>query len=130
MYGQGVRDFFLVHLYLVCIVDDDVEMSESSIVDHERCRLLLAVVDVAMSVHVGDGLSVTRVPQQLHGVCDDGLVRVDVSFASRRGHCLAEPPDTRALPRDRGPYTIAAEAWRAKSYRLDNYPRACVSESP
>ena len=48
-----------------------------------------------MSVHVGDGLSVTRVPQQLHGVCDDGLVRVDVSLASRRGHCIAEPPEAR-----------------------------------
>ena len=48
-----------------------------------------------MSVHVGYGLSVTRFPQQLHGVCDDGLVRVDVSFASRRGHCIAEPSEAR-----------------------------------
>ena len=95
MYGQGVRDGFLVHLYLVRIVDDDVELSESSIVDHERCRLLHAVVDVMMSVHVGDGLSVTRVPQQLHGVCDDGLVRVDVSLTSCLGHCIAEPPEAR-----------------------------------
>ena len=74
MYGQGVRDGFLVHLYLVRIVNDDVELSESSIFDHERCRILRAVVDVTMSVHIGDGLSVTRVPQQRHGVCDDGLV--------------------------------------------------------
>ena len=76
MYGQGVRDGFLVHLYLVRIVNDDVELSESSIVDHEheRCRLLRAVVDVTMSAHVGGGLSVTRIPQQLHGVCDDDLV--------------------------------------------------------
>ena len=95
MYGQGLREGFLVHLYLVRIVDDDVELSESSIVDHERCRLLRAVVDVTMSVHVGDGLTVTRVPQQLDGVCADGLVRVDVSFASRRGHCIAEPPEAR-----------------------------------
>ena len=95
MYGQGVCDGFLVHLYLVLIVDDDVELSESSIVDHERCCLLRAVVDVTMSVHVGDGLSVTRVPQQLHVVCDDGLVRVDVSLASRRGHCIAEPTEAR-----------------------------------
>ena len=93
MHGQGVRDGFLVHLYLVRIVDDDFELSESSIVDHERCRLLRAVVDVTISVHFGDGLSVTRVPQQLHGVCDDGLVRVDVSLASRRGHCIAEPTE-------------------------------------
>ena len=76
-------------------INDDVELSESSIVDHERRRLLRAVVDVTMSVHVGDGLSVTRVPQQLHGVCDDGLVRVDVSLASRRGHCIAEPTEAR-----------------------------------
>ena len=95
MYGQGVRDGFLVHLYLERIVDDDVELSESYIVDHERGRFLRTVVDVTMSVHVGDGLSVTRVPQQLHGVCDDGLVRVDVFLASRRGHCIAEPPETR-----------------------------------
>ena len=73
MYRQGVRDGFLVHLYLVGIVDDDVELS----------------------VHVGDGLSVTRVPQQLHGICDDGLVRVDVSLTSRRGHCIDEPSEAR-----------------------------------
>ena len=35
--GQGVDDGFLVHLYLVRIVDDDVELSEPSIVDHDRC---------------------------------------------------------------------------------------------
>ena len=93
MYGQGVRDGFLVHLYLVRIVDYDVELPESSIVDHERRRLLRALVDVTMSVHVGDGLSVTRVPQQFHGVCDDGLVRVDVSLTSRRGQCIAEPTE-------------------------------------
>ena len=74
MYGEGVRDGILIHLYLVRIVNDDVALSETSIVDHERCRLVRAVVDVRMSVHVGDGHSVTRVPQQLHGVRDDGLV--------------------------------------------------------
>ena len=74
MYGQSVRDGFLVHLYLVRIVNDDVELSEPSIVDLERCRLLSVVVDITMSVHAGDGLSVTRVPQQLYGVRDDGLV--------------------------------------------------------
>ena len=95
VYGQGVRDGFLVHRYLVRIVDDDVELSEPSIDDHERCRLLRAVFHVAMSIHVGDGLPVTRVPQQLHGVCDDGLVRVNVSFASGRGHCIAEPSEAR-----------------------------------
>ena len=93
MYGQGVRDGFLVHRYIVRIVDDDVELSEPSIVDHERCRLLRAVFHVAMSIHVGDGLPVTRVPQQLHGVYDDGLVRVDVSLASGRGHGVTEPPE-------------------------------------
>ena len=48
-----------------------------------------------MSIHVGDGLPVTRVPQQLHGVCDDGLVRVDVTLASGRGHSVAEPSEAR-----------------------------------
>ena len=52
-------------------------------------------VDVTMSVHVVDVLSVTRVPQQIHGVRDDGLVRVDVSIASGRGHCIAVPPEAR-----------------------------------
>ena len=93
--GQGVRDGFLVHLYLVRIVDDDVELLESSIVDHERCRLLRVVVDDTMSVHGGDGLTVARVPQQLHGVGDDGLVWMDVSPASGGGHCIAEPPEAR-----------------------------------
>ena len=95
MYGQGVRDGFLVHLYLVRVVNDEVELSESYIVDHERCCLLRAVVDVTISVHVGDGLSVKRVSQQLHGVSDDGLVRVDISLESRRGHCIAEPSEAR-----------------------------------
>ena len=54
-----------------------------------------SVVDVTMLVHVGDGLSVARVPQQLHGVRDDGLVSVDVSLATCRGHCIAEPLETR-----------------------------------
>ena len=74
MYGQGVRGGFLVHLYLARIGNDDVELSELFTVDHERCRLLRAVVDVKMSVHVGDDLSVIRVPQQPHGVRYDGLV--------------------------------------------------------
>ena len=39
-----------------------------------------------MSVHVGDGLPAARVPQQVHGVGDDGL-------ASGRGHCIDEPPE-------------------------------------
>ena len=95
VYGQGVREGFLVHRYLVRIVDDDVELSEPSIVDHERCRHLRVVFHVAMSIHVGDDLPVTRVPQQLHGVCDDGLLRVDVSLASGRGHSVAEPPEAR-----------------------------------
>ena len=77
MYGQGVRDGFLVHLYIF-------------IVDLERCLLLCTVIDVTMSVHVGDGLSVTRVPQQLHGVRDYGLVCVDVFLASGYGHCITE----------------------------------------
>ena len=48
-----------------------------------------------MSVHVGDGLPVARVPQKLHGVHDDGLVWVDVSLAPGRGYCIAEPPEAR-----------------------------------
>ena len=80
MYGQGVRDGFLVRRYLVRIVDDDVELSEPSIVDHERCRLLRAVFHVTMSVHVGDGLPVPV---------------VDVSLAPGRGHCIGEPSEAR-----------------------------------
>ena len=37
MYGQGVRYFCLVHLDLIRIVDDDVELSEPTILDQERC---------------------------------------------------------------------------------------------
>ena len=48
-----------------------------------------------MSIHVGDGLPVTRVPQQLHGFCDDGLVRVDISLATGRGHSVVEPSEAR-----------------------------------
>ena len=81
MYGHGVLDGFLVHLYFVRIVDDDVELSKSTIVEHERCRLLRAVVHVTMSVHVGGGLSVAvhtcRV--QVHSDDIDG-----VSWCCRR----------------------------------------------
>ena len=48
-----------------------------------------------MSVHVDEGLSVARVPQQLHGVRDDGLVLVEVSLATGRIHCITEPLETR-----------------------------------
>ena len=89
------RDGFLVHFYIVRIVDDVVELSEPSIVEYERCRLLLAVFHVTLSVHVGDGLPVARIPQQLHGVRDDGLVWMDVSLTPGSGHCIAEPPEAR-----------------------------------
>ena len=89
VYGQGVRDGSFVHLSLVRIVDDDFEVSEPSIVDHERCRLLRAVFHVTVSVHV------SLVPQQLHGVRDDGLVRVLVSLVPGRGHNIAKPPEAR-----------------------------------
>ena len=92
MYGQGVRNGFLVHLYFVRIVNDDIELSEPSIVVHERRRLHCTVVDVTMSVHVGDDLSVTRVPQQLHGVRDDGLVCVDVSLDVRHLEAVVHIP--------------------------------------
>ena len=48
-----------------------------------------------MSVHVSDILPVARVPQQRHGVRDDGLVWVDVSLAPGRGHCIANPAEAR-----------------------------------
>ena len=48
-----------------------------------------------MSIHVGDGLSVARVPQQLHGVRDDGPVSVDVSLATGLGHGIAESLEAR-----------------------------------
>ena len=85
MYAKAGLGGSLVHLDLVRVVDDDVELSEPSIVDHERCRRLHVVFDVMMSVHVGGGLPVARIPQQLHDVGDDGFVWVDVALASSRG---------------------------------------------
>ena len=95
VYGQGVRANSLIHLDLVRVVDDDVELSEPPIVDHDRCRRLPAVFHVTKSVHVGDCLPVARIPQQLHGVRDDGHVWMDISLAPGRRHCITEPPEAR-----------------------------------
>ena len=56
-----------------------------------------AAFHINMSAHVGDGLPVPRVPKQMHGVGDDGLVWVDVSVAPGREHCMAEPPEEEDL---------------------------------
>ena len=61
--GEGVRDGSHVHLDLVHVVDDDVELSEQSIFDYGRRRHLLAVFYATMEFHVGDGFPLARVPQ-------------------------------------------------------------------
>ena len=67
-----------------------ISISNASSTTTSSCRTRLLLT--TMSVHVGDGL-----PQQIHGVRDDGLVWVVVSLAPGRGHCIAEPPEAREL---------------------------------
>ena len=92
-----------------------------------------------MSVHVGDGLPVARVPQQLHGVRDDALVWVDVSLAPGGGHCISEPPKTRErivlvdlldMYHLESVVQVPSEEGRGEQdYRIDNCKRAPAAKS-
>ena len=77
MDGHGIRHGSLVHLDLAHVVDDDFELTESTIVDHARLSNLRAAPDVMRLIHVVEGLTVPRIPQEFHGVRDDRFVRVD-----------------------------------------------------
>ena len=48
-----------------------IELRESTIVDHARRSKLRAIFPVAMLIHVGDGLLVSQISQQLHSGSDD-----------------------------------------------------------
>ena len=79
---QVIRQARLTRRHLVRVVGDNVQLSESFIVDMGRRADCGTVLDIPMFIHVCDGFSVRRVSQQFHSVCNDGF------FRDRRLHCV------------------------------------------
>ena len=61
-------DNFLARLHFIGVVVDGVEITEEGFVDQLGGLDLLAVLDVTVFFLIGDGLAVTRVADQFHGV--------------------------------------------------------------
>lgn len=64
-----------------------LEFTKWTVVDHSQRSGLCAVFHVAVSVHIVDGLPVTRITQKFHGIRNDGFVRVGISI----GYRVTEP---------------------------------------
>ena len=82
MVRERVFNDFLVRLDLVSVVDNDVELTETSVVNQRRRPNIRTVLDVPVPINVGDRLTESRVPEQFHGVCYDGFVGVGVPLAT------------------------------------------------
>ena len=139
--GKGVLHDAFVHLYLVCVVGHNIQLAEPLVVDERRCADLGTILDIVMSIDVGDRLPIPGISKKFHRVCNDGFfgVRVSSTSSGRYGfseplkagvgfvlddlvhaiHCTRDP-----LP-DRAPCTISAAVWRAGACRRESYPRAC-----
>ena len=71
MNGQRLFHASLVHLYLVRVVDNNIELTKSTIVVKSRCAHLCAIFHVAVSILVGNRLSLIRFIEQFHGIRDN-----------------------------------------------------------
>ena len=91
MKWQGALHETLVHLYFVRVFCDDIQLSKPFIVDERRCADLGAVLDITMSINVGDGLPIARIAEEFHRVVNDGLVGVFISSTSSCGNRLTKP---------------------------------------
>ena len=71
--GKGVlRDAF-VHLYLVCVIGHNIQLTEPLVVDERRCADLGTLLDIVMSIDVGDRLPIPGISKKFHRVCNDGF---------------------------------------------------------
>ena len=53
----------LVHLYFVSIFGDNIQLSKTFVVDERRRVDLGAVLDITMSINVGDRLPIARIAE-------------------------------------------------------------------
>ena len=79
---EGGFNDFLVRLDLVGVVHNDVELTETSVVNKRRRPNIRTLLNVPVPINVGDRLTVSRIPEQFHGVCYDGFVGVGVTLAT------------------------------------------------
>ena len=63
MKWQGVLHDTLVHLYFVRIIGDDIQLSKPFVVDQRLCVDLGAVLDITMSINVGDSRPIARITE-------------------------------------------------------------------
>ena len=84
--GKGVLHHVLVHLYLVRVVGHNIQLAEPLVVDGRRCADLGTILDIVMSVDVGDRLPVPGISKKFNRVCNDGLFGVRVSGTSIGGY--------------------------------------------
>ena len=91
MEGKGLLHDTLVHLYFVRVVGHNFPLAEPLVVDERRCADLGTILDIVMSIHVGDRLPVPGISKMFHRVCNDGLFGFRVSGTPSGGYGLSEP---------------------------------------
>ena len=89
--GKGVLHDALVHLYLVCIGGHNIQLAEPLVADERRCADLGTILDIPVTIDVGDRLAVRRIAEQFHCVCNDGFFGVRVSSTSSGRYGFSEP---------------------------------------
>ena len=89
--GKGVLHDSLVHLYLVCVVCHNIQLAEPLVVDERRCADLGTILDIVMSIDVGDRLPIPGISKKFNRVCNDGFFGVRVSSTSSGRYGFSEP---------------------------------------
>ena len=89
--GKGVLHDALVHLYLVCVVGHNIQLAEPLVVDEHRCADLGTILDIVMSIDVGDRLPIPGISKKFHRFCNDGFFGVTVSSTSSGRYGCSEP---------------------------------------
>ena len=89
--GKGVLRDALVYLYIVCVVGHNIQLAEPLVVDERRCADLSTILDIVMSIDVGDRFPIPGISKKFHRVCNVGFFGVRVSSTSSRRYGLSEP---------------------------------------
>ena len=63
MEWKSVLHDLLVQLYFVCVVGDDVQLSEPLVVDERRRANLRALIYISVAIDVGDRLPIARIAE-------------------------------------------------------------------
>ena len=81
LWGVSIDDF-LVHLYFVGIVDDDVELVEMSVVDKPGRFHVSTILYIYLLINVGHRLTVSPVSDYFHRICNGIFIGIGVSLAT------------------------------------------------